>query len=465
MIVIKIKFEANRYNATPWQNNVNENIPEWPPSIYRLYRAIIDSWKRKYINSKDKIAKDNIMKIFEILTHVNPYYKIPEYTQSYTVSYMNVKTNTNLSKSDSALIYNPFIYIKDCLYIVFNVDIDNESREILNKVLSGINFLGRSESWVSISLTDEKIECNFIPSENGPFYVPVATKVDEKWLENMEKTTSDTVKSNLPKTMKIVRYDFINRIDTVHRNYEIKSSIKSVMYQLSTTSLPSIYDTIMISDKIHKLLLSKSIKFNVNNLEKFSGRNNDGTPLKGNRHMYILPIDLNNDGKIDHILLKGKENLNPEEIKVINNINLLYIKADEIRLTPIQYYASNNHLINKFRSKYWISETPVVFSRHYKKNKGTFYNWIYNELVREFKFHSIITEEDEIENVELIKSIEKNNRNYYWLNYKRSRKDDPERNGYGFKIVFKNKISGPFAIGYAAHYGLGLFMPAGDNNR
>jgi len=461
MIVIKIKFEANRYNATPWENNVNENIPEWPPSIYRLYRAMIDSWKRKY-NYYDE---DKIVKIFEILTSVNPYYKIPEYTSSYTVSYMNVKVTKNLSKSESALIYNPFISIKDYLYIVFNVDIDNENREILNKVLSGINFLGRSESWASISLTDEKIECNFMPSENGSFYVPVATIIDKKCLENMEKLTSDTVKSNLPETMKIVRYDFVNNDNTInYKSYNIKSSIKSVVYELNSVYLPSIYDTIMVSDKIHKLLLSKSRKLNIKNLEKFSGRNDDGTVLRGNRHLYIMPLDINNDGKIDHILLKGRENMDSEEIKVINSINSIYLKTGKIQLTPIQYYSNNNHLINISKSKYWISATPVVFSRHYKKNKGTYYDWIYDELIRELKFHFVITEEDEIENVELIKSIEKNSRNYYWLNYKRSRKNDPERNGYGFKITFKNKISGPFAIGYGAHYGLGLFMPGGDNS-
>lgn len=460
MIAIKIKFESNRYNATPWGNNVNENIPEWPPSIYRLYRAMIDSWKRRYEYPEEKIVK-----LFTTLTEYNPCYKIPEYTSSYIVSYMDTKTNLDLADNESALIYNPFIYVTDYLYIVYNVDLDNESKTILNQLLSGINFLGRSESWVTISLTDQDIECNLIPSKMGDFYVPVATRVDNKWLSNMVKLTSDTAKSNLPETMKIVRYEFIRTINKKqHMNSSNKTQIKSVLYELTSIALPSIYDTLTLSEKVHSLLLSKSRLLKVKNFEKFSGRKDDGTVLKGNRHIYIMPLDINNDGRIDHILLKGRENLNVEEINVINSIHAIYQKSGKIQVTPIQYYSENDCLINKMKSKYWLSETPVVFSRHFKKNKGSYYDWMYGELIRELKFHSIITNDDEIEKIELIKNISKRERNYYWLNYKRTRKNDTERMGYGFKLTFKNKISCPFSVGYASHYGLGLFMPVGDDN-
>lgn len=459
MITIKIKFESNRYSATPWENNVNENIPEWPPSIYRLYRAMIDSWIRRTDYSEEQVAR-----VFSILTETTPCYKIPEYTSSYTVSFMNTKTSTNIALSESSLIYNPFIYVNGPLYIVYNIDIDEESRAILNKILNGINFLGRSESWVSMSLTDEEVKCNFMPSENGSFYVPVSTKVDINWLKDMEQLTSSTVKSNLPRTMAIVRYDFTGPIDSGKRirNHE-ESHLKSVIYELNSVYLPSIYDTLIISDKIHKLLISKGIKLYGHNFEKFSGRKNDGTVLKGHRHIYILPLDLDKDGKIDHVLLKGNENLNADEIRVIESIHALYMEKRKIQLTPVGYYSDNNYLRNFPQTRYWISATPVVFSRHYKKNKGTFYQWMYNELVKELKFHGMLSGNIELEKVEVIEYVKRNSRKYYWLNYRRSRKDEPENGAYGFKLIFKNEISGPFAIGTNAHYGLGLFMPTGDD--
>lgn len=32
--------------------------------------------------------------------------------------------------------------------------------------------------------------------------------------------------------------------------------------------------------------------------------------------------------------------------------------------------------------------------------------------------------------------------------------------GYGFRITFPDSVDGPLALGYGAHFGLGLFIPA-----
>ena len=45
-VIIKLKFPAGRYHATPWGRHVNEGVPEWPPSPWRLLRALVAVWKR-----------------------------------------------------------------------------------------------------------------------------------------------------------------------------------------------------------------------------------------------------------------------------------------------------------------------------------------------------------------------------------------------------------------------------------
>ena len=44
--IIKLTFPAGRYHATPWGRHVNEGVPEWPPSPWRLLRALVAVWKR-----------------------------------------------------------------------------------------------------------------------------------------------------------------------------------------------------------------------------------------------------------------------------------------------------------------------------------------------------------------------------------------------------------------------------------
>ena len=41
MPTIILHFPAGRYHATPWGNHVNEGIIEWPPSPWRLLRALL----------------------------------------------------------------------------------------------------------------------------------------------------------------------------------------------------------------------------------------------------------------------------------------------------------------------------------------------------------------------------------------------------------------------------------------
>src|SRR3954447_22722318 len=46
-VIIKLTFPSGRYHATPWGRHVNEGVAEWPPSPWRLLRALIATWKRK----------------------------------------------------------------------------------------------------------------------------------------------------------------------------------------------------------------------------------------------------------------------------------------------------------------------------------------------------------------------------------------------------------------------------------
>jgi len=41
MITLAFHFPGGRYHATPWGHQVNEGLVEWPPSPWRLLRALL----------------------------------------------------------------------------------------------------------------------------------------------------------------------------------------------------------------------------------------------------------------------------------------------------------------------------------------------------------------------------------------------------------------------------------------
>ena len=63
MLAIRFLFPAGRYHATPWGRHVNEADVEWPPSPWRLLRALIATWHRKLDPNRYPKAHFNIFKV------------------------------------------------------------------------------------------------------------------------------------------------------------------------------------------------------------------------------------------------------------------------------------------------------------------------------------------------------------------------------------------------------------------
>ena len=45
---LAIRFPLGRYHANPWDRAVNEGETEWPPSPWRLLRALVATWHTRW---------------------------------------------------------------------------------------------------------------------------------------------------------------------------------------------------------------------------------------------------------------------------------------------------------------------------------------------------------------------------------------------------------------------------------
>ena len=114
MIAFKITLLSGRYHSTPWGRNVNEGIPEFPPSPYRIVRAIIDSWLRK----RPSWDIDILQTIIEKLSENPPLFSTPRFTEGVILSYMSQNSKEITKKQ---LIYDGFISInpEDQIYVIW----------------------------------------------------------------------------------------------------------------------------------------------------------------------------------------------------------------------------------------------------------------------------------------------------------------------------------------------------------
>ena len=99
-VVITIHFLNGAYHATPWGKHVNEGIPEWPPSSWRLLRAIIATWK----NTKPELSTETVLPILEKLARSLPSYHLPDASTSHTRHWMPTD-----NKGKKSIVMNTFV--------------------------------------------------------------------------------------------------------------------------------------------------------------------------------------------------------------------------------------------------------------------------------------------------------------------------------------------------------------------
>ena len=101
MLAIELQFPAGRYHATPWGRNVNEGEPEWPPSPYRLVRAVVDVWKRR----KPDWPQERVEPLLQCMSGPANF-ALPTATSAHTRSYLSSNTR---NPSDKQLIFDAFV--------------------------------------------------------------------------------------------------------------------------------------------------------------------------------------------------------------------------------------------------------------------------------------------------------------------------------------------------------------------
>jgi CRISPR-associated protein Csb2 len=193
-----------------------------------------------------------------------------------------------------------------------------------------------------------------------------------------------------------------------------------------------------------------------------TGKDVAGTPLKGHQHLHILPLNLDSrePGRLDHLLLWAPMEIDAIAQHAILAVRKTYTKGGE---KPLFVTVSGMGSLKDFQpllgektlgpSRVWTSHTPFVPPRFVKKRgANTMENQVLSELAsRGLKAKVELLTRDEIAQRHLHRFVRLR---------RAAEKQPPQDCFYGLKLTFEKPFHGPLALGYASHFGLGLFMPA-----
>jgi len=495
MLVVELRFLTGRYHATPWGQNVNEGVAEWPPSPYRLVRALMDVWKRK---RPDRPA-EKVVPLLEALASEPPVMSLPPANSAHTRSWLSANS---FDPADKQQVFDAFVVLSPESRVLMgwpDVTLDLSSLSALNELLGQLNYLGRSESWVAAGATSQSKASlsdpavwNCRPLDNpfptstpdaedppitrptsNPIWQPVrvacpvpsetfAAKHPVGWLDALSMSTSELHKAgrDVPLALKYVTYRRPYPCFSVHPKNHVPTAgpvITGVLYSIQSKLLPDVTTTIELSERVRRKLMGihKTIAGGPEKLSRsFSGKDAEGRPASGHLHSYFLPLDSDGDGRIDHLMVIGREPLDVSECVALDRLQSIWQPDGEPDLifVPVKW---GDHRSLLETSTVFVSATPFVPPRHFRKGRGDYIEWLAGEVCREAINHGLPAPNHIIS----VPSLPGRMHTIRWLEFRRNRQGDDGRPGFGFRLEFKEPIPGPFSIGYGAHFGLGLFLP------
>ena len=488
MLIIELEFPAGRYHANPWGRNVNEGEVEWPPSTYRLGRALIDIWKRR----RPEWSDERMHAVLKSLSGA-AWYSLPPATPAHTRSFLS---SNQPDPSAKQLIFDAFVVVNrdKKLYIGLDANPEPSTVEHLDELLNEVNYLGRSESWVKASVRSSSlgIDWNCIPWSPGNehnstdivrvacilspddyaqlTYRPERIETDGKklvrtgkacsWCEALSLSTNRLLDEGWSAPPALLWRDYTRSPDALTirppRPEPSSREVRYAKYALVSRVLPRVTETASFAGKIRRHLMG--IHARIQNdprlvSQRFSGKTPEGKPLDGHSHAFYVPLDEDDDGRIDHLLVYVKEPFDASELKALNVLRSVWQSGGrpdvQIVLTSLA------PKVPMCRGVRWISSTPFVTARHYRKGRGPYDEWLKEEILRECRFHGLPEPVD----LEWIFSTVNTQRPVRWFEFQRGRRGEVPSSGYGCVLTFAEPVFGPFLLGAGCHFGLGLFMP------
>ncbi|MCK9441507.1 MAG: type I-U CRISPR-associated protein Csb2 [Methanothrix sp.] len=248
-------------------------------------------------------------------------------------------------------------------------------------------------------------------------------------------------------------------------------------YAVASKNSPQLADTIILADRVHAALVSLS-----NGSSIFTGCDEQGKPLHGNRHAHVF-CESNNglgkgiDGEITHITIYAPVGFESEDQVALRDLDRVW-GGDNFEIQVIlqgfgqprdfggiDLERSQCPLLA--RSRAWVSRTPFIPTRHPKVTRagvpkvdasGLQIGSPEHDLLRLLVLGGFPAPEA----VESVPCTSLGGRETPWASFACRRSNGGGRRsaygiGYGFRIEFAEPVQGPVAVGYASHFGIGAF--------
>lgn len=430
MITIALTFPSGRFHATPWSRHVNEGIPEWPPSPWRLLRTLVAVWKRKL----PSLPAPKVRQILASLAPPPLYYLPPAATGHLRHFMPGREGGTSRDK-----IFDAFVALERDASVLLHwpgQTLGTPEQEMLADLLSQIAFLGRAESWCSARLldADKPPEINCAPlSANGgrangektevvrvlcadptqAFDAPVLPRpagrktksasptYDPNWNLCLDTAMLQKLGWSDPPGSLWIKYS--RRLDALSvrptprqrphtaarpRPQLARFVLDSTVLPLATLALPLAEEARRRLIAAHARQTAKRIYGDAFDFERYragelpvplspvlSGKDAAGARrIDDHRHAYYLFTDEDGDGRLDHLTIAAQDGFDPADLDALHSLRQLTSTTEEgrhpVRLVLLGL-GTMEELLPRILgpARAWVSASPYICTR-FPKSRG-----------------------------------------------------------------------------------------------
>ncbi|MEZ5964172.1 MAG: type I-U CRISPR-associated protein Csb2 [Planctomycetota bacterium] len=483
-MIVELNYLTGRVHATAWGRHVNEAVPEWPPSPFRVLRALVDAWYRKH----SQIGRDVIERLLAHLSHP-PRYLLPRARASHTRSYLS---QNKQDPTDRKLVFDGFVVLDRGSKVLIgwpDLALDAEALDVAQQLFGALSYLGRSESWVCARVVEDRaVEWNCELLVDGSvaadkhvisvagvvppnlfaargFEVPGKGKEKARklpWLEALTWGSAEAIAYTMNRPPALEPLFYVRDDDALDARPAPVARLSTRVVEAVRLAADAgvrvpITDAIRIGEHVRRNLMGalRHILGSDALSSTFTGKDSDGSPARGHGHVSILSLDEDGDGFIDAVVIAAPQPLSLAEQRAIDSLRpVARPNGHSIVLTPVVFGPRDTVLE---RVSTVSSVTPFIPTRHRRKGRdGDLAQWLAAQVGLECERRGMPAPS----RVESWLRPTPSGLARRWLDFRRARKGDAPRLAYGMRLTFSNPVLAPFSLGYASHFGAGTFVPA-----
>jgi CRISPR-associated protein Csb2 len=475
---LAFRFLLGRYHANPWDRAVNEGASEWPPSPWRILRALIATWHTRWPD----LPAAEFDALLDALADP-PSYKTPPTRTGHTRHYLPDLSHRKAETGHTDLTLDPFLTLaRDAeLRVRWDADLTADQRAALAKLAELIPYLGRSESACHARLVgadeqdQEPGETWWRPgAENGSVRTRLLAPRRPFDRTVLEATTGGVRKQRrtVPPGTRWVTYTTGDRTPEVtspppsrKRHTPLPTAIRFAV--IGRAPVPTTHG-VLVADEAHRVAGKLLEKAHIPD-----GRRKEimgtGGAATAHRHAHWIPVgDLGESAAyVRNLIVYVPDGLQPAEIGATLGLGELSGKLGgdggyEVRGFPkvrLLFQAAGQiedvapELCARRKARQWRSVTPYLPVRHRHPNRETPEEFLAADAAVELRNRDLPAP------VSVTPAEPAAGRVNQFRRYRLTERLAKSRAGTGLVIELESPIAGPLLLGQLSHFGFGVFAP------